>query len=153
MAKILSRLWSGTLNEGLCQLSVDANGVWQINTRYEGKKIPSNCVYSIAEKNGRLLAGTRNGLFVEGGDSMLKGDEVLGVCVDSQGHIWAATKGFGLYTTSGDGRNERQDNTSSYQVLTDKENGTWETRNYGVAYLTQVASSMFSRRKELIIKN
>ena len=84
---------------------------------------------------------------------MLKGDEVMGVCVDSQGHIWAATKGFGLYTTSGDGRNERQDNTSSYQVLTDKENGTWETRNYGVAYLTQVASSMFSRRKELIIKN
>ena len=128
------RLWAGTLNEGLCQLSVDANGVWQINTQYEGKKILSNCVYSIAEKNGRLLAGTRNGLFVEGGDCMLKGDEVLGVCVDSQGHIWAATKGFGLYTTSGEGRNERQDNTSSYQVLTDKENGTWETRNYGVAY-------------------
>ena len=59
---------------------IDANGVWQINTQYEGKNIPSDCVYSIAEKNGRLLAGTRN---------------------------------------------------------------------YGVAYLTQVASSMFSRRKEL----
>ena len=133
-------LWAGTLNEGLCQLTVDGNGVWQIVNRYADKSIPSNCVYSIAEKNGRLLAGTRKGLFVEGNSDLLKGDEVLGVCVDSKGHIWVATKGFGLYTTSEDGGKEKQENMSSYQVLTDKENGTWEARNYGVAYRSASSS-------------
>lgn len=136
----LKRLWIGTLNEGLCQLAADGNGLWQIATQHAGGDMPSNCVYSIAEKDGQLFAGTRKGLFVEGRKPLLAGDEVLGVCVDGAGDLWAATKGFGLYTTSAAGKSQKEEDVPHYQVLTDKENGKWEPRNYGVEYRSAQSS-------------
>ncbi len=133
-------IWAGTLNEGLCQLRKGKNGVWQIATQYAGSNIPSDCVYSIAESNGTLLAGTRKGLFVEQGACMLGGEEVLGVCVDGSGHIWAATKGSGVYTTSEEECEQSGKEKTATQVLTDRQNGRWRALNYGVEYTSAAAT-------------
>lgn len=127
------RLWMGTLEEGLCQMAIDENDKLQIVAQYVGKDIPSNCVYSITESGGRLYAGTRKGLFVEGRTAMLQGEEVLGVCTDDAGCLWVATKGIGIFTTVKQGR-ESPPASPLFQQLTDKDGGQWEARNYGVAY-------------------
>ena len=128
------RLWAGTLAEGLCQIEEDVNGTWQVVVQYADKNIPSNCVYSIAEGNGCLYAGTRNGLFITGNSHMLTGNEVLGVCVDSDGCLWAATKGRGVYSTSPSLKDSYLTTARPFQVITDRNGGRWASRNYGVAY-------------------
>lgn len=128
------RLWMGTLDEGLCQMSIDGNDKLEIVAQYAGKAIPSNCVYSITESEGRMCAGTRKGLFVEGIAARLLGEEVLGVCTDHTGCLWAATKGMGVFTTAKQNKKPEATINPSFQLLTDNVGDQWEARNYGVAY-------------------
>lgn len=134
-----NRLWIGTLNEGLCQLSTNKEKNWEVAVQYASNDILSNCVYCIAEGNGQIYSATRKGLFVDGNTKMLPEEEVLGVCIDRNGCVWAATKGAGVYTTSTTNGNIADVETQSFQTLTDHDGNRWEAQNYGIKY--QSASS------------
>lgn len=129
-----NRLWIGTLNEGLCQITTYKDKKWKIAVQYTGNDILSNCVYNIAESNGHLYSATRKGLFVDNNTNILPEEEVLGVCIDRSGCVWAATKGTGVYTTSTSNGNLADATDHSYQTLTDHDGNHWEAHNYGVKY-------------------